>query len=129
MRLARVGHDTVRGYILFGDFEGDQQAVEQVSVTEAYDYTTSGRVAQFVDVRRPAEYAAGHAVHAVNASLSELEASIEGLDPAAPTFVICAGGYRSSIGTSILEKAGFSELYNVTGGTSAWTAAGLPVET
>jgi rhodanese-related sulfurtransferase len=42
--------------------------------------------------------------------------------------VICAGGYRSSAATSILEQRGFSNLLNVGGGTSAWIAAGYPVE-
>jgi rhodanese-related sulfurtransferase len=52
----------------------------------------------------------------------------ERLDPALPTYVICQGGYRSSIGTSILENAGFKEIYNVTGGTAAWIVAGLETE-
>jgi rhodanese-related sulfurtransferase len=51
-----------------------------------------------------------------------------GLDPTKPTAVICAGGYRSSAATSILEQRGFSNLLNVGGGTSAWIAAGYPVE-
>ncbi|MGH9902945.1 MAG: rhodanese-like domain-containing protein [Pyrinomonadaceae bacterium] len=40
---------------------------------------------------------------------------------------MCAGGYRSSAATSILAKRGFHQLSNVTGGTSAWVAAGFPV--
>jgi hydroxyacylglutathione hydrolase len=43
--------------------------------------------------------------------------------------VICAGGYRSSAATSILEQNGFTDLRNVTGGTNAWINAGYPVET
>jgi rhodanese-related sulfurtransferase len=42
--------------------------------------------------------------------------------------VICQGGYRSSAATSILENAGFKDLYNITGGTAAWIAAGLATE-
>jgi len=42
--------------------------------------------------------------------------------------VICQSGYRSSLGASILENAGFQNVYNVTGGTSAWTEADLPTE-
>jgi rhodanese-related sulfurtransferase len=49
------------------------------------------------------------------------------LDPTRPTAVICAGGYRSSAATSILQQHGFSNLLNVTGGTSAWIAAGYEV--
>jgi len=129
MRLARVGHETVTGYILFSDYDGDQSAVKQMTVNETNDFVTSGRNVQFVDVRRIGEFDSGHAAGAVSRSLSELDKNLNGLDPAAPTYVICQGGYRSSIGCGILENAGFNELYNVTGGTAAWIEAGLPLET
>ena len=41
--------------------------------------------------------------------------------------VICAGGYRSSIAASLLERIGVSRVSNVVGGMAAWSAAGLPV--
>ncbi len=126
MRLARVGHETVTSYILMSDYEGDQKAVEQVTVNEVNEYVSSGRVVQFIDVRRKGEYENGHAAGAETRPLDKLDSDLDGLDPAAPTYVICQGGYRSSAATSILENAGFSELYNVTGGTAAWIAAGLP---
>jgi len=50
------------------------------------------------------------------------------LDPQRPTAVICAGGYRSSAATGILERRGFKNLSNVVGGTSAWISADYPVE-
>lgn len=128
MRLARVGHESVAGFILFEKFEGDQQAVGQVDVNEVNEYARSGRRMQFLDVRRPGEYQAGHAMQAESRTLDALANNLDGLDPAAPTYVICQSGYRSSIGTSILENAGFNELYNVAGGTAAWIAAGLPTE-
>jgi hydroxyacylglutathione hydrolase len=64
----------------------------------------------------------------VNISLDKLADGLEQLDPAEPTYVICQGGYRSSIGTSILENAGFDKLFNVTGGTAAWINAELPTD-
>ena len=126
MRLARVGHETVSAFMLFSNFTGDQAAVTQMSVNDANEYVRSGRVVQFIDVRRKGEYSNGHATGAISRPLDSLASHLEDLDPAAPTFVICEGGYRSSAGTSILENAGFSELYNATGGTAAWVKAGLP---
>jgi rhodanese-related sulfurtransferase len=99
----------------------------QLSVNDAYDRTGSGDV-QFVDVRRIGEHDGGHAQRTVNIPLNKIGSDFEQLDPSLPTYVICEGGYRSSIGTSILENAGFKELFNVTGGTNAWKAAGLPIE-
>ena len=127
MRLARVGHETVHGFILTSNYTGERRTVPQLSVNEAYE-RTAGEILQFVDVRRDAEHDAGHALRTVNIPLNKIGSDFEQLDPSLPTYVICEGGYRSSIGTSILENAGFTELYNVTGGTSAWKAAGLPIE-
>jgi rhodanese-related sulfurtransferase len=65
----------------------------------------------------------------VSAPLSpRLREEADGLDSTRPVAVICAGGYRSSAATSLLRPLGFRRLYNVEGGTSAWLAAGFPVE-
>jgi len=42
-----------------------------------------------------------------------------------PVAAICAGGYRSSIATSILEQQGFTKITNVVGGMAAWRNANL----
>lgn len=127
-RLARVGHETVSGSLLIQDYTGETKSVEQVSVQEVSDLINTDKVMQFVDVRRSAEHAAGHAVETINIPLDKLASDFEKLDPTLPTYVICQGGYRSSLGTSILENAGFETIYNVTGGTKAWTDAGLETE-
>jgi rhodanese-related sulfurtransferase len=129
MRLARVGHESVRGFILSADYEGEKKTVEQVSVESVAQVLNIGDKIQFVDVRRPAEHAGGHAPRTINLPLNKLPEESEKLDPALPTYVICQGGYRSSLATSILENAGFEKLYNVTGGTGAWMRAGLETET
>jgi hydroxyacylglutathione hydrolase len=128
IRLARVGHDTVTGSILINDFTGETKQVEQVSVNEVSELTGTGEPLQFVDVRRPAEHASGHAVQTLNIPLDKLARELDRLDPSKPTYVICQSGYRSSVGTSILENAGFDKVYNVTGGTQAWKDAGLETE-
>ncbi len=128
MRLARVGHETASGFILFGDYKGEKKEVEQVPVNEVYGLLAAEGPMQFIDVRRPAEYANGHAIKTVSIPLDRLERELERLDPALPTYVICQSGYRSSLGASILENAGFGQIYNVAGGTQAWLDAGLESE-
>ena len=128
-RLARVGHDTVNGYVLAVNYAGKQRTVKQIPVGKVNELFRSGERIQFVDVRRPAEHANGHALHTINLPLDRLSEDFEKLDPSLPTYVICQGGYRSSIGTSILENAGFTDIHNVTGGTAAWVKAGLETET
>jgi rhodanese-related sulfurtransferase len=41
--------------------------------------------------------------------------------------VYCAGGYRSSIAASLLQKNGFTDVSEIAGGISAWETARLPV--
>jgi hydroxyacylglutathione hydrolase len=127
MRLARVGIETVKGFILMKDYASEIKTIEQLTVSEAKEKTQTGEV-QFIDVRNPGEHANGHAANAINLPLNTLAREIDRLDPEKPTFVLCQGGYRSSLGTSLLENAGFKQIYNVTGGTKAWTDAGFKTE-
>jgi len=124
MRLARVGLETVSGFVLMSEYDGDVNSIEQTAVTDLRTQTDS----QFVDVRQPGEYGAGHAHGAINLPLNTLAKNIDKLDPTKPTFVICQSGYRSSLATSLLENAGFKSVCNVAGGTSAWIAADLPTD-
>jgi hydroxyacylglutathione hydrolase len=127
-RLARVGHESVIGFILLKDFKGEKKTIKQVPVQEVYE-TAKGEEIQFVDVRRSNEYQSGHAPKTINIPLHTLSKEWQKLDPEKKTYVICQSGYRSSIGTSILENAGFKEVYNVIGGTTAWIQAGLETVT
>jgi len=134
IRLARVGIENVKGY-LSGGIEAWCQAgfelrtIRQVTVDELNDQMTKAEL-QIIDVRRRPEYESGHVPLALHAPLSKLEQNIDKLlvDPLKLTAVICAGGYRSSAATSILEQHGFTNLLNVTGGTGAWISAGYEVE-
>jgi hydroxyacylglutathione hydrolase len=134
LRLARVGLENVRGFLLGGMDAWLQAgrttaAIQQIGVAELRRRIHDEPDVQIVDVRRPAEYESGHAPRARLAPLSELQANpLDWLDPARPVAVICAGGYRSSAATSLLESRGFRQLFNVTGGTSAYVEAGYPVE-
>jgi len=135
MRLARVGIESVRGY-LKGGMDAWRQAgleaatIPQISVAELREMIDAEKDLQVVDVRRPAEYESGHVPHAQPAPLSNLERDLSGLhlDPTRPTAVVCAGGYRSSAAAGLLAQQGFQKLYNVTGGTGAWVSAGYEVE-
>lgn len=127
-RLARVGLDTAVAFTLLDSYTGETKTIEQVPVAEVYELTQTEKDLQFVDVRQPGEYGAGHANRAINLPLNSLEENLERLDPTVPTFLICQSGYRSSLATSILENAGFKTVYNVAGGTSAWIEAGFHTE-
>jgi len=128
MRLARVGIESVAGFLLMQDWTYQAAKVEQISVEEMNNRLSENDDLQFIDVRRAGEYESGHAPRTVNLTLSDLENLSGKLDASCPTYLICQGGYRSSAATSILERKGFKEIYNITGGTGAWIDEGLKID-
>jgi len=90
-------------------------------------FTTAHRGgALVIDVREPAEYAAGHVPGARPIPAGQLPARLGELPRTAPVYVICASGNRSLAAVDILTRAGV-DAWSVAGGTSAWTRAGHPV--
>jgi hydroxyacylglutathione hydrolase len=134
-RLARVGIESVAGYLDGGMLSWNDAGLEistvpQITVDDLNRLLETETQLQVIDVRRPPEYQSGHVPRAVAAPLSILDERVSslGLKTDKPTAVICAGGYRSSAATSILERQGFKDLLNVTGGTTAWINRGFAVE-
>lgn len=103
--------------------------IKHLSVEQAKQDFDARADAQFIDVRTPEEYAAGHAPQTANFPLDRLDEDLSKLDKEKPVYVICQTGRRSLIGAETLQKAGFKDIYNVKGGTSAWVAAGNEVKT
>jgi rhodanese-related sulfurtransferase len=79
-----------------------------------------------VDVRREGEFRTGHVPSAANVPLHQLLRRTSEIERGSASAVICASGYRSSAGASLLAREGFGPLLNMTGGTAAWIRAGLP---
>jgi glyoxylase-like metal-dependent hydrolase (beta-lactamase superfamily II)/rhodanese-related sulfurtransferase len=131
-RLARVGVENVAGYLAGGLLEWHRAGLplattEQIGVEELDARIREGLAGRVVDVRRPGEWQAGHIVDAVHVPLNTLGERAAALPKDQPVALICAGGYRSSIGTSILEQQGFTKITNVVGGMAAWKTANLEV--
>lgn len=129
-RLARVGLENVAGYLAGGLLEWHRAGLplattEQISVEELDARIREGRAARVLDVRRAAEWQTGHIAAAVHVPLNTLAQTAATLPKEEPLAVVCAGGFRSSIGTSILEQQGFTKITNVVGGMAAWKNANL----
>jgi len=123
LELARIGYDTVTGYVL-EDMEAwhaaglDVRSTPQMDVCEVAAWVKSGRT--LLDVRTPGEWAEGHVEGAAWLPLPTLPVRLSEV-PAGPVATMCGSGYRSSLTTSLLERAGVTEIVNVRGGWSAWT--------
>ena len=132
LRLARVGIERVSGYLGDGmagwGREGlPVEQVAQVSAEQLHELLAGdpGDL-QVVDVRNPVEWSEGHVRQAVHKPLNHLAAMLGDLDPEKRTAVYCKGGYRSTIGGSLLQRAGFRQVMNVMGGFDAWRTCDLP---
>jgi len=93
--------------------------VPSVTVDELAE-KLSERNQVLIDVREPHEFARGHVKGAVNVPLGQLAAKIGKFRADAETYVICQSGSRSRAAVGALQRAGFANVYNVKGGTSAW---------
>jgi len=102
--------------------------IKEVSPAEA-QAAVSKAYSQFIDVRTAEEYAGGHAARAVNVPLDTISSKLDTLEKNEPVYVICQTGNRSKKAAGILKEAGFNNVLNVSGGTVAWQAANLPMET
>ena len=80
-----------------------------------------------IDVRTPAEYSSIHVKGAKNHPMESLKLESIPFPKDEEIHVICQSGGRSMKVCQKLEAAGFSNVVNVEGGTSAWHEAGLPV--
>ncbi len=135
-RLARVGLDKVVGY-LEGGFEAWAAAGEELDMIidiEADEFMMDlphDPNLEVLDVRKPAEFAAGHVVGAANIPLDTLADPlvVAEVPEERNLYVLCGGGYRSVIAASLLKRQGIHNLRNVMGGWGALKEVkGLPVE-
>ncbi len=126
-RFVRIGFDNVVGYV--ADPEGYLVAHEQ-DVVRASRLTAAQAAAamnapdtQVVDIRNDGELEAGMVPGARHIPLAQLVARADELDPAKPVLLYCAGGWRSSVGASLLRAKGFADVSDLLGGYAAWEVA------
>ena len=82
-----------------------------------------------LDVRTPAEFAAGHVPDATNLDFysPQFRGELQNLDKNKSYVVYCHTGNRSGQATALMHSLGFKHVYDVQGGIAAWEQAGLPV--
>jgi rhodanese-related sulfurtransferase/glyoxylase-like metal-dependent hydrolase (beta-lactamase superfamily II) len=134
LRLGRIGFDDIKGYLRNG-MEALAlrpelvQATERVSAPMLAEELASAHPPVVIDIRTPGEWAAGHITGSINLPLSQLKQHLDQVPHDSRVAVHCAGGYRSSIATSLLSQRGITSLVELAGGITAWEAAKLPVVT
>jgi len=84
-----------------------------------------------LDVRTPAEFSAGHIAGAVNVDVqsSTFAKTLATLSKSKSYAIYCHSGNRSKAAMTAMQQSGFSHLFDLAGGISAWQSAGGQVVT
>lgn len=132
LRLGRIGFDHMRGYLKDGmaalaERQDLVRQTEKVSAPMLAEELATGDAPLILDIRTPQEWQTKHLQESVNVPLSQLQERIGEVPRTRRIAVHCAGGYRSSIAVSILNRYGITNLVELAGGIAAWEAARLPV--
>jgi hydroxyacylglutathione hydrolase len=132
VRLGRIGFDNIAGYLRDGmrslDARPDlTRRTVRYSAALAAEILRSPNPPQLLDVRAARERETKSIAGSINIPLNQLPERARELPQDRPILVHCAGGYRSSIAASLLQRAGFSQVSELAGGLAAWESAHLAV--
>ena len=130
-QLLRVGYDLPEGWLSGGmaawrAVAGEMDMLPMLDVHELRG-RIEGSTVNVVDVRQPAEWAAGHIEGATFITGADLPARLDQVPNHVPVAFICATGYRSTVAASLLAPMRPGQVLSVAGGMSAWTTSGYPI--
>jgi rhodanese-related sulfurtransferase len=147
VRLGRIGFDHIVGYLKDGLRSLDahpglvtttkslspQYALEVMAGPKSSHASNAApahsNAPLVIDVRNPGERTHKYIDNTESIPLSHLVEKTQALSRDREILVHCAGGYRSSIAASLLQRAGFTNVSEIAGGLAAWETAHLPVRT
>lgn len=128
--LHRVGFDRIAGWL-----EGGMHAwsvvgfpiehVQQISVQELAELSRKKPGPLVLDVRGKLEFETLHLEGAVHMAAPDMRKRYGEVSKDRTVYVICNSGHRSSLACSVLKQHGVHKVVNVTGGMTAYNAAGL----
>ena len=115
-----------------------RNTINEITTTQAREELDQGQASLLLDVREPAEWEKGHIPGALLAPRGMLEWYADPTTPYAKPelttkrdariIVACASGGRSALATETLQKMGYTNVVNMTGGFNEWSKQGFPVE-
>ena len=129
--LYRIGFDMIEGYI-FGMEAWSAKALPLkhlglLTVQELIARLDKGDDLTILDVRSDEEWNSERIEGAIHMYVGHLEEHINEILTDQTTAVICSIGNRASLGASILQRKGYTDVHVVLGGMLAWQNAGYNV--
>ena len=132
-RLGRIGFDHIVGYLK----DGLESLASRPDLTVTTDRLSAPFAAELlslpdaplaIDVRTPREREQKYIAGSMHIPLNHLVERVGEIPKDRSLVVYCAGGYRSSIAASLLQRNGFDRVSEIAGGIVGWEAAKLPVQ-
>ncbi len=133
-RLGRIGFDHIVGYLKDGLLSLQSRPdltvkTKRLSAPFAAELLSSPEPPVAIDVRAPGERAQKRIAGSLSVPLNHLVENLAKIPRDRALLVYCAGGYRSSIAASLLQRGGFNQVSEIAGGMVSWETAKLPVQT
>ena len=110
------------------ELESRFSGISQLNPSEAVRLMNNDNVV-VLDVRESNEFGGGHINQARHIPMSALKKRISELekDKSRPVLTYSRSGSRSNYACKVLKKAGFENVYNLSGGIMNWSSANLPL--
>lgn len=103
----------------------------EITVDDLHDLFQSGQPPLLIDVRSTDEFNGGygHIPGSRSIPVPELQSHFEELEPYKDELIVtmCPGGGMSLVAVEIMEKAGFTDVKSLKGGTDLWNKKGHPL--
>ena len=133
-RLGRIGFDHIVGYLKDGLLSLQSRPdltvkTERLSAPFAAELLSSPEPPVAIDVRAPSERAQKRIAGSLSVPLNHLVENLAKIPRGRALLIYCAGGYRSSIAASLLQRGGFDHVSEIAGGIVSWETAKLPMQT
>ena len=101
--------------------------IKEVEVVELNNMLEGEEAIRVIDVRQPAEIAAGTVPKAEAMPMHTIPLRMSELSKDDKLVLVCRSGARSNSACSTLRKNGFENVFNLKGGVLAWSSANLPL--
>jgi hydroxyacylglutathione hydrolase len=130
--LVRIGFDDIPGYLRVGidtwyRAGGPLAMTQMTTPAQVKGWMESGMDMTLVDVRNIHELGSGVIANSKLIHLGSVESRSDEIPHDKPVVIYCSSGYRGGTGASLLLRKGYSNVWNMLGGTNAWKALGYPM--
>ncbi|MFM1963357.1 MAG: hypothetical protein RLZZ172_2202 [Bacteroidota bacterium] len=128
-KLMRIGLDNIMGFVPstagFVAAGGELNKTNIINIDTLKSKLNDSNV-QVVDLRGATEYKSGHIAGADHVFVGTLPKNLDKVSKDKEVIVLCQGGDRATIGYSLLENAGYTNILNYSPSMNEWIAQGNP---